>query len=60
MNEVDQAAVGEIEVRGDRKDWKGLTTAERKVLWNATKKPGEFAEMIEAKLKERNEWTCKN
>lgn len=36
------------------RQWRGLTTAERKVLWNATKKPTEYAELIEAKLKERN------
>jgi predicted transposase YbfD/YdcC len=41
-------------------EWQGLTTAERKALWNVTKKPSEFAEMIEAKLKEKNEWICKN
>ena len=43
-----------------QREWKGLTTAERKALWNVTKKPSEFAEMVEAKLKEKNEWTCKN
>ncbi len=32
---------------------RGLTTAERKVLWNQTKKPSAFAEAIEAKLFER-------
>ena len=35
--------------------WKGLSTAETKVLWNNTKKPSEFAELIEAKLREKNE-----
>jgi hypothetical protein len=34
--------------------WKGLSTAETKALWNATKKPTEFAEMLQAKLKEKN------
>lgn len=34
--------------------WRGLTTAEMKTLWNLTKKPSEFAAMLEAKLKERN------
>jgi hypothetical protein len=43
-----------------QREWQGLTTAERKALWNVTKKPSEFAEMVEAKLKEKNEWTCKN
>ena len=37
-----------------KKVWKNLTTAEVKVLWNATKKPIEFAAMIQAKLKEKN------
>ncbi len=36
------------------REWRGLTTAERKVLWNLTKKPSEYAELIEAKLKEKN------
>lgn len=36
------------------REWKGLTTAERKALWNVTKKPSEFGEMVEAKLKEKN------
>lgn len=35
--------------------WQGLTTAERKALWSVTKKPSEFAELIEAKLKEKND-----
>lgn len=35
-------------------EWKGLSTAETKVFWNLTKKPREYAQMIEAKLKERN------
>jgi hypothetical protein len=35
--------------------WKGLSTAEVKVLWNLTKKPSEFAAAIEAKLREKNE-----
>lgn len=49
----DLAQVGEVGVWGERQ-WQGLTTAERKALWNATKKPSEFAEMIEAKLREKN------
>ena len=36
------------------REWQGLTTAEIKALWNATKKPTEFAEMLQAKLKEKN------
>lgn len=35
-------------------EWKGLSTAEVKVLWNLTKKPSEFAKIIETKLKEKN------
>ena len=35
--------------------WVGLTTAERKALWNVTKKPSEFGVLIEAKLREKNE-----
>lgn len=37
------------------KEWRGLSTAETKVLWNLTKKPREYAQMIEAKLREYNE-----
>ncbi len=37
-----------------KSEWRGLTTAERKVLWNLTRKPSEYAELIEAKLKEKN------
>lgn len=36
------------------KAWKDLTTAEVKALWNLTKKPSEFAKMLTAKLKEKN------
>lgn len=36
------------------REWKGLTTAETKVLWNLTKKPSEYAMAIESKLKEKN------
>lgn len=36
------------------KQWTGLSTAEVKVLWNLTKKPSEFAAMIEAKLRQKN------
>jgi hypothetical protein len=38
-----------------QREWQGLTTAETKALWNATKKPTEFAEMLQAKLREKNE-----
>jgi hypothetical protein len=34
--------------------WRGLTSAEVKVLWNQTKKPREFAAMLESKLREKN------
>lgn len=34
--------------------WKGLTKAEVKVLWNATNNYGDFARLIELKLKEKN------
>ncbi len=37
-----------------QRKWQGLTTAERKVLWTLTKKPSEYAELIEAKLKGKN------
>ena len=36
------------------KEWRGLSTAESKTLWNLTKKPSEFAALIDAKLKEKN------
>lgn len=36
-------------------EWQGLTTAETKALWNATKKPSEFAALLQAKLREKNE-----
>ena len=41
------------EVPAER-EWKGLTSAERKTLWNLSTKPMHFAELIEAKLKEKN------
>lgn len=37
-----------------QREWKDLTTAEIKALWNATKKPSEFAELLLAKVKEKN------
>jgi len=36
------------------RQWKSLSTAETKALWNATKKPTEFADLLQAKLKEKN------
>jgi hypothetical protein len=44
-----------VTARNAVKEWKGLSTAEVKVLWNLTKKPSEFAAAIEAKLREKNE-----
>ena len=35
--------------------WKPLSTAEVKVLWNVTKTPTAFAEVIGNKLKEKNQ-----
>jgi hypothetical protein len=38
-------------------EWKELSTAEIKALWNVTKKPREFASLLLAKVKEKNyEW----
>jgi hypothetical protein len=37
-----------------QREWKELTTAETKALWNATKKAGAFAALLSAKLKEKN------
>lgn len=34
--------------------WKEPTSAEIKALWNATKKPTEFAQLLLAKVKEQN------
>ena len=36
------------------REWKSLTSAERKVLWMAANNPREYGELIEAKLKEKN------
>lgn len=36
------------------RQWKALSSAEIKALWNATKKPSEFALLLVAKLKEKN------
>jgi hypothetical protein len=35
--------------------WKDLSTAEIKAIWSLTKKPSEFAAMLLAKIKERND-----
>lgn len=37
-----------------QREWQGLTSSERKVLWLAANNPTEFGEMLEAKLKEKN------
>jgi len=34
--------------------WKEPSSAEIKALWNATKKPSEFAQLLLAKIKEQN------
>jgi hypothetical protein len=36
------------------KEWREPTSAEIKALWNATKKPSEFAALLLAKVKEKN------
>ncbi len=36
-------------------EWKDLSTAEIKAIWNLTKKPSEFAAMLLAKIKDRND-----
>jgi hypothetical protein len=43
-----------LRARLAQREWQALTTAETKALWNATKKPAEFAEMLQAKLREKN------
>ncbi len=43
-----------LEVVRETHKWQSLTTAEIKTLWNLTKKPSEFAEMLLAKVKEKN------
>lgn len=37
-----------------QREWRSLTSAQTKVLWNLTKKPTEYAAMIDAKLRELN------
>ena len=37
-----------------QREWQGLTKAEVKILRTATTNYGEFAQLIEAKLKEKN------
>lgn len=44
----------EIHTCTPQREWKGLTEAERKVLWLAANNMREFGEMVEAKLKEKN------
>ena len=36
-------------------EWKDLSTAEIKAIWNLTKKPSEFSTMLLAKIKDRND-----
>jgi hypothetical protein len=36
-------------------EWKDLSTAEIKAIWNLTKKPSEFSTMLLAKIKEKND-----
>jgi hypothetical protein len=36
-------------------EWKDLSTAEVKTIWNLTKKPTEFSAILLAKIKERND-----
>lgn len=36
-------------------EWKDLSTAEIKAIWNLTKKPSDFSTMLLAKIKERND-----
>jgi hypothetical protein len=36
------------------KEWREPTSAEIKALWNATKKPSEFAALLLAKTREKN------
>jgi hypothetical protein len=36
------------------REWREPTSAEIKALWNATKKPSEFAALLLAKVKEKN------
>ncbi len=37
-----------------QREWKTITSAQRKVMWNMTKKPSEYGLMVEEKLKELN------
>jgi hypothetical protein len=36
------------------REWREPTSAETKALWNATKKPSEFAALLLAKTREKN------
>jgi len=54
-NCIDKPKLCGIDNAPPQREWVGLTTAETKALWNVTKKPTEFAEMLQAALKEKNE-----
>ena len=41
-------------IQKPQREWQGLTTSERKVLWIASNNQREFGELIEAKLKAKN------
>ena len=41
-------------VKCNEREWQGLTATETKIMWTMTKRPREFAEMLLAKLKEKN------
>ena len=36
-----------------RREWVGLTSGERKILWAAANNPTQFGELLEAKLKDK-------
>jgi hypothetical protein len=36
------------------REWQTLTSTERKVLWKSANNPKEYADLLEAKLKEKN------
>ena len=36
------------------REWQSLTSTERKVLWKSANNPKEYADLLEAKLKEKN------
>ena len=43
-----------LRVPENKREWVGLTSGERKILWQAASNPTKFGEMLEAKLKEKN------